>query len=145
MSRRTLSKVTIMFLLLSAWPLLAQVRRQQVRTRPDPRAHEEPCWKQAGIPKSAIEEREAIQRETRSQVEAVCADNALTPQQKRQRIREIRQEARQRAEALISPQQQEALQSCQKERAANHPPAPGLHKGGGGTGPCGELLPPAKP
>lgn len=99
----------------------------------------EPCWQQAGISKSAMEERAAIQRETRAQVEAVCANTSLTPQQRQQQIRQIREEAKQRMEALVSPAQQEALRACQQERAAAHPPATGGLHHGGGAGPCGEL------
>jgi acyl-CoA reductase-like NAD-dependent aldehyde dehydrogenase len=99
----------------------------------------EPCWQQVGISKSAMEERAAIQRETHAQVEAVCANSSLTPQQRQQQIRQIRQEAKQRMEALVSPAQQESLRACQQERAAAHPPATGGLHHGGGSGPCGEL------
>lgn len=134
------------FLLFSAPTLSAQLaRRPLARRLPQERVHQEPCWKQVGISKAAIDERKAIARETRSHVEAVCADNALTPGQKRQRIREIRQQARQRSQSLISPQQQEQLRACQKERAASHPPSPGVHHPARATGPCGELPSPAKP
>lgn len=100
--------------------------------------HVEPCWQVAGISKAAMQERAAIQRETRSQIEAVCANSSLTPQQRREQIQQIRAQAKQKDETLISPSQREALQACQKERAAAHPPAPGLNHGGG-TGPCGEI------
>jgi hypothetical protein len=109
-----------------------------VATRPGRQPRVEPCWKQVGISKAAMEERAAISRETRSQIEAVCANSSLTPQQRQQQIRQIHEQAKPRMEALVSPQQQEALRACQQSRAANHPPAPGVHRGGG-TGPCGEL------
>jgi hypothetical protein len=105
---------------------------------PGARPRLEPCWQQAGISKSAIDERNAIGRETREEVEAVCADSALSPQQKQQRIREIRLQAKERTEGLVSPQQQEALIACQKERAGNHPAAPPVHHAP--AGPCGEPL-----
>lgn len=134
------------FSLLSVWLGSAQVvRKSPAQPVPQERVRQEPCWKQVGISKTAIEEREAISREKRSQVEAVCADSSLTPQQKQQKIREIRQQARERSEALISPQQTEELRVCQKKRAASHPPSPGVHHGGGETGPCGELTAPATP
>ncbi len=102
-------------------------------------AHEKPCWEVAGISKSAIAERRRIEQETRSQVQSMCNDSSLNEQQKREQIREIRQQSHQQIEALISPQQQEALKACQKERAAagggsaGHG-AGGIHHGG----PCGE-------
>lgn len=146
MSKTAVSVATMLLSVFTCtYPLLAQVRKPLPATR-TARPRAVPCWEQAGISKSAIEERTAIQREARSQVEAVCADTSLTPQQKRERIREIHQQAKERAEALISPQQQEALTACQKERAANHPPAaPGVHHGGAHAGPCGELLPATHP
>src|SRR5438034_7035028 len=107
-------------------------------------AHVKPCWEVAGISKSAIAERRRIEQETRSQVQSVCNDSSLNEQQKREKIREIRQQSHQQIDALISPQQQEALKACQKERAAarggsaGHG-AGGIHRGGG---PCGEMTAP---
>ncbi len=107
-------------------------------------SHEKPCWEVAGISKSAIAERSRIEQETRSQVQSVCNDSSLNEQQKREKIREIRQQSHQQIDALISPQQQEALKACQKERAAarggsaGHG-AGGIHRGGG---PCGEMTAP---
>ncbi len=98
-----------------------------------PVAHEKPCWEVAGISKSAIADRRRIEGAV------MCNDSSLNEQQKREQIREIRQQSHQQIEALISPQQQEALKACQKERAAagggsaGHG-AGGIHHGG----PCGE-------
>ncbi len=104
-------------------------------------SHEKPCWEVAGIPKSAIAERRRIEQETRSQVQSVCNDSSLNEQQKREKIREIRQQSHQQIEALISPQQQEALKACQSERTAARGGSTGhsagkVHHGGG---PCGEM------
>lgn len=71
-----------------------------------------------------MEQRWATERDTRSQVEAVCANSSLTPQQKQQQAREIRQQARQKMEGLVTPEQEKALTACQQERGMNH--------GGGG-------------
>ena len=87
-----------------------------------------------------MEQRNAIQRKTRSEVEAVCAETGLTPQQRQQKIRQIHEQAKQGMDALVSPQQMESLKSCQMSR--NHG---GAHTGvphpsaGGGHGPCGEM------
>jgi len=104
-----------------------------------PHPHQPPCWQEAGISKSAMAERGAIQRRTRAEVEAVCAQ-PLTPQQRREKIRQIHEQAQQEMDALVTPQQMQALKSCQMSR--NHG---GGHAGlahpsaGGGHGPCGEL------
>src|SRR5437870_4881819 len=113
-------------------------------------AHEKPCWEVAGISKSAIAERRRIEQETRSQrsqVQSVCNDSSLNEQQKREKIREIRQQSHQQIEALISPQQQEALKACQSERTAARGGSTGhsagkVHHGGG---PCGEMTAPKPP
>jgi hypothetical protein len=105
-----------------------------------PQPHQPPCWQEAGISKSAMEQRRAIQRRTRAEVEAVCAESSLTPGQRQQKIRQIHEQAKQEVDALVTPQQTEALKSCQMSRnhggghpGVPHPPA------GGGHGPCGEL------
>ena len=102
--------------------------------------HEPPCWQVAGISKSAMDERQAIQQRTHSEVEAVCADPSLTQQQRQQKIREIHEQAKQELDALVSPQQMEALKSCQQARnhGASHP-APGHASASAGHGPCGEM------
>ncbi len=100
--------------------------------------HEPPCWQVAGISKSAIDQRQAIQQRTRSEVEAVCADPSLSQQQRQQKIREIHEQAKQELDALVSPQQMEALKSCQQARnhGGSHP-APG--HASASHGPCGEM------
>lgn len=103
-----------------------------------PHPHQEPCWQVAGISKSVIEQRRAITRTTHSQVESVCVDSSLTQQQKREKIRQIHEQARQQEQALASPQQMESLRECQAQRNAGHPSV-GVHHGGSGSGPCGEL------
>jgi hypothetical protein len=105
------------------------------------RVRQEPCWQQAGVSQGAIEERDAIARDRRTQVEAVCADTSLTVPQKQEKIREIRHQAKEKIDSAISPQQQEEIQACQKERAANRPSAAPVHAK---TGPCGELINPRK-
>jgi hypothetical protein len=97
----------------------------------------EPCWEQAGISKSALQERKVIQEHMRSEIAAVCADSSLNQRQRHERIRAIHEQARQQIDALISPQQREALKACQEARGHGG----GFHGGGGGHGggPCGEM------
>jgi hypothetical protein len=130
----------IIFSLCSARPSSAQTNGQ-VQHPAQARVREEPCWQKVGITKEAKEQRDAITHDTHSQVEAVCADSSLTPQQQKQKIHQIRQESKQKVGALIGEQQQEELQACQKERAATHPSSTGMQHGGGG--PCGALTSPA--
>ena len=140
--------VAVAVLTVQASPQTTPVRIQQpIPVHPGPGAagahpRQEPCWQVAGISKSAMAERRAIQQRTRSEVEAVCAESSLTPQQRQQRIRQIHEQAKQQLDALVSPAQMQELKSCQMSR--NHGGGHGGgHPGiGGGHGPCGEL--PAK-
>jgi hypothetical protein len=94
-----------------------------------------PCWQQAGIDKSVMEQRWALERDTRSQVEAVCSNSSLTPQQKHQQAREIRQQAKQKMEGLVTADQEKSLTACQQERGMNHNGNGAAGREGGG---CGE-------
>jgi hypothetical protein len=110
------------------------------RTSPTPR--QEPCWQQVGISKGAIQQRRSIEQNTRAEIQSVCSNSSLTPQQRREQIRSIRERSRQQMEALVSPQQREALKACQQSRGKGHGVGVGggMHGGGGhGEGPCGEL------
>ena len=104
-----------------------------------PTNRREPCWQVAGVSKAAMEQRRVIGQQTRQEVEGVCANASLSAAQKQERIRMIHQQERQQMDALISPQQREAMRACQQQRGG------GVHLGGGhvggghGTGPCGSL------
>jgi TolA-binding protein len=102
----------------------------------------EPCWEVAGVSKSAIQQRGTISRQARQEVETVCANSSLSIQQRRQQIQQIRQRERQEIDAIITPAQREAMQSCQKQRNGGHG---GGHGGGGHGGPCGEMSVGRKP
>lgn len=107
--------------------------------------HQPPCWQQVGISKAAIDQRREIEQSTRSQVESVCADPSLTTQQKHAKIKEVRQQARQQIESIITPQQLEELKACNAERNAGRTAAGAPHPGGSGLGPCGETASNAPP
>ena len=140
LSRLTL--VGVVTFLLAAWPAHSQTAAPKPPAPPLRTAgstpRQQPCWQQVGISKSLIEQRRSIEQSTRAQVESVCADSSLTPQQKHQRIKELRQQARQQIDAIITPQQQEELKACNAQRATNRP-SPPPHHGTGGLGPCGEM------
>lgn len=127
-------------ILLPAIPLVSQIRPLPPQSVPRPRAARQiPCWQEAGISKAALEERRQIQQSTRASVQSVCNDSALNMQQKREKIRLIREQNRARMEGLITPQQEQALKACQEQRRGARPPGMG---GGGmhhGEGPCGEM------
>ena len=98
----------------------------------------EPCWEVAGVSKAAMEQRHALARQAKQEVESVCANSSMTLQQKREEIRLIHEREKQQANALVTPQQQEAIKACQESRG--HGGGHGGFGGGGhGMGPCGEM------
>lgn len=138
-------------LLLCAGSLLAQntppatnPTNPPAQNRPARRGGQEPCWQQAGIEQSVMEQIHTIAREARSEVEAVCSNSSLTPQQKNQQAREIREKAMHKREGLMTADQEKTLRACQQEQRGNHPGNGGMHEGGmhegmGGGGGCGEM------
>jgi len=85
-----------------------------------------PCWKQAGISQSVMPQLRQVHQTMRSEAESVCSDSSLTPEQKREKIQGLHQEAQQRMESLLGPRQMEALRSCQQQRSGN---GGGMHHG----------------
>lgn len=133
-----LKKLCCLVLFVSVAPIFAQnsapANPPAQGTAPR-RGNFTPCWQQAGIEKSVMEQRWSIERETRSQVEAVCSNSSLTPQQKHEQAREIRRQAHQKMEGLITPDQEKALTACQQQHGEGHPGGGRMHEEGGG---CGE-------
>jgi hypothetical protein len=135
-------RFVMLTVVLSAAPLLAQngappSTGNPSSTPPPARTGQEPCWRQAGIGRSVMDQRHSIEMDVHSQVANVCENSSLTPQQKQQQVREIRQQAQQKMDALITPEQQSTLHACQQQRAANGSPNGGHHPGG--AGPCGNF------
>jgi len=91
------------------------------------------CWEQAGIAQSVMPQLRQIHQSMHSQVESVCSNSSLTPQQKRHEIQQLRQQADQQMEALVSSQQLQALRSCQNQRSQA-----GTNMSHGGN-PCGNM------
>jgi periplasmic protein CpxP/Spy len=99
---------------------------------------QQPCWQVAGISQQTAQEHHQIEEKTRSEVQSVCTNSSLSPQQKQEQIRQLHEQAHKQMEALITPQQQEALKSCREQRGGEHEHGGGMHRGGG-EGPCGEM------
>jgi len=86
----------------------------------------QPCWQVAGVSQSAMEQERALYESARSQMESVCHNTSMTPQQKHEEMRKIEESVHQRMGSIISPQQQSAMKSCRASRGE------GGHMGGGG-------------
>jgi len=128
-------------LLLSAVPLLAQSAPSPTnppsQNRPMRRGGQEPCWQQAGIEKSVMEQVWTIGRDARSQVEAICSNSSLTPQERHQQAREIGEMATQKRDGLMTADQKKTLMACQRQRSGNRPGSGTEHEGAWGG--CGEI------
>jgi hypothetical protein len=125
--------------LLWAFPLPAQTvsapsRPATTTGRRPVRGRHQPCWQQAGVSQSVIQQHRAIEEDIRSQVESVCSDSSLTPQQRAAKVRSIREEGRQRQAALLTSEQRSALEGCRAQRGERG-------TGMGGVGPCGASVP----
>jgi len=118
-------------------PLWAQNGAPPSTGNPPPAARQAPCWQQAGLTRSVMEQHRSIETDAHSQVASVCENSSLTPQQKQQQVKEIRHQAQEKMDALITPEQRVALHSCQQQRAANGS-GNGSHRPTGG-GPCGNF------
>ena len=133
----------LLVFLLYAGLLLAQTSPStnipSSQTRPMRGGGQGACMQQAGIEKSVMEQIHSIVRDAHSQVESVCSNSSLTPQQKQQQVREIRERAMQKRDGLMTADQQKALMACQQARNANHAGASGPHEGG----PHPDRLPPS--
>lgn len=139
-----------MLVLLTASLLLAQTRTSPPTSAPPAttgqtptqgRGRRQPCWQQAGVSQSAAQQHRQIEENSRAQIETVCSDSSLSPQQKEQKIHQLREESRKQLAGLLNPQQEQALKSCRQQRGGGE--GRGGHGGGGGAhaggGPCGEM------
>jgi hypothetical protein len=80
-----------------------------------------------------MRQRRSIMESTRAQVEAICAQS-ISDAEKLEKIREIRRAAKEQMNALITSEQLQKLEECQKARAGQHT---GAHPGvSHPAGPC---------
>ena len=138
---------------VSAVPLLAQSRignypisptgTTGTTNSPNGRGGRGSCAQQAGISRSVMQQRREIVQSARSQEEGVCSNSSLSMQQKRAEIRQIRQQAREQADALVTPEQMQSVEACRGGRGGNRGGRSGARQGGGGGGGgggiCGEM------
>jgi hypothetical protein len=96
------------------------------------------CYKQIGISPAAMQQRRAIMEAAKEKVQNVCKDESLTPQQKKEQIHQIHQDAMQQAEGVFPAAQAAALKKCQLEQKGAGPAPHAAHTGG----PCGASLEP---
>lgn len=116
----------LMMILLAPALLLAQDQQSAPASQaaaPGPRAArrgaEPPCFKQAGVSDETWQKIMDVHKSTHQQVVGICENTSLKPQQKREQIRDARQQAEQQVHGLLTPQQQDAVKQCRQERRAD--------------------------
>jgi hypothetical protein len=93
------------------------------------------CLQRAGVAQSVIEQLVSVHRDMRTQVEGVCSDSSIPVDQKRQQVQAIRQQAEQKVEGLITPEQEKEVAACrQSAQRSNHPGGEGGLFAGVGCG-----------
>lgn len=127
--------------LLFAATLLAQSSPPATNSptqQPARRGGQENCMQQAGIDHSVMEQIRTVGHDARSQVESICSNSSLTPQQRQEQAREVRERAMQKRDSLMTPEQRTAVKQCQQQRSGNHASeGGGMHEGAGGG--CGDM------
>lgn len=138
----------LIVILLTPGLLLAQEQQgaPPEGAAPGPRAGrrggEPPCFKQAGVSDDTWQKIMDVHKSTHQQVVGICENTSLNPQQKRQQIREARQQAEQQVHGLLTPQQQDAVKQCRQERRSDRKGMGGGMRGmrREGGDPCARIM-----
>jgi hypothetical protein len=108
------------------------------------RRHEPPCWRQAGIAPEMVNQRWKIEDDAKTQINAVCSDPTLGPQQKTEKIHEINNDRDEQITRLIPANQLTAFNACQAKREQEMAERMGKTAAPPKTkelGPCGGVMP----
>lgn len=123
----------------------APAESAQPRVTPPParRRHpprQTPCWRVAGIAPEAVNQRWQIEDNAKGKISALCSDPSLTPEKKRERIRQINEQTEQEIAKIIPTKQLEAFKACQVERDQEKTKRQGA-TAQKELGPCGGAIP----
>lgn len=88
------------------------------------------CFQRAGVADSVWEQVHAIRQNTHQQVTTICQNAGLTPDQRRQQIKQVHAQAKKQIDALLTPQQLAGIKSCRTEKRMEQT---GGGKAGGGS------------
>lgn len=105
------------------------------------RAHPRPtpCWRVAGLSPEIVNQRWKIDDDAKTKISAVCTDNALSAQQKTDKIHQINAEKDQEFAKITPADKLATLNTCQAQRDRENAARPGTAKKE--LGPCGGSLP----
>jgi Spy/CpxP family protein refolding chaperone len=133
-----------MLLLLTPAMLLAQ---DQQSAPPGPQAmrrgQEAPCFKQAGVSDETWQKIREIHKVNHQNVVGICENSSLSAQQKRDQLRQAFRDTQKQVHDLLTPQQQDAVKQCRKERWGNRKGmggGMGGRRGGRNGDPCARIL-----
>jgi hypothetical protein len=101
------------------------------------------CFARAGISKDVLNQRRSIMQQTRSQIESICSNSSLTNSEKQAQMRQAREDARKQIAGDITPEQENAIVSCQ--RGAEPSTGEGHQNPCGGTNPGNGSAPVSNP
>ena len=90
-----------------------------------------PCWRVAGIAPAAVNQRWQIEDNAKGKISTLCSDPSLTPEKKRERIRQINEQTDQEIAKIIPAKQLEVFKTCQAEAGSRKSKAP---RGNGAEG-----------
>lgn len=134
-----MTKMSFPLLLLMAlsYIALAQNSAPSSQSAPPPESSEqqnppvqgrqEPCWRQAGLSQAVLQQHRQLQQNMRREVMATCSDPGLSQEQRVLKIREIQAATRDQMSKLMTPEQEQTLNTCRAQR------------GGGRRGPAGMM------
>jgi hypothetical protein len=123
-------------------PTLPGPGQAQTGKKNPSKTKEPSCAQEAGISQATMQQRRSIMESTRAQVQAICAQS-ISDAEKLEKIREIRRAAKQQMDALISSEQLQKLEECQKARGGQHAGAHPRTSHPGG--PCAQSQSPQQP
>ena len=106
------------------------------------RSHQVLCWREAGISPKLVNQRWQIEADAKAKIGGVCSDDSLTPERKRDKLRQIDAETEREIAKIVPANQLAAFKACQAERDREKAQRPGSTPRKE-LGPCGGAIPAA--
>ena len=98
------------------------------------------CWRDAGISPKMVNQRWQIEDNAKAKIAAVCSDDALTSEKKRDKLRRIDEQTEQEIAKIIPAKQLKAFKACQAVRDRENAQLP-RRTPQKELGPCGGVIP----
>lgn|SRR5215469_6466441 len=97
-------------------------------SEPAPRAHQRDADRYAGLNLSDDQKAQIkkIQQEAKGKADAIMSDSSLSDLQKKAKIKQIHRAAREHAHNVLTPEQREQLNANSRERHSERPASPSM-------------------